>query len=96
MTGHQQCKPELKELVHYTNKIVRCWKELALHLSLSSEVMDTEKCYHMFTTWLKQTPDSCWCQEACAFKMLYLNCEAGEIVKLFLDCELMCPDSINL
>ena len=55
-----------------------------------------KKCYHMFTTWLKQTPDSCWCQEACAFKMLYLNCEAGEIVKLFLDCELMCPDSINL
>ena len=50
----------------------------------------------MFTTWLRQTPDSCWCQEACAFKMLYLNCEAGEIVKLFLDCELMCPDSINL
>ena len=36
-TDHQQSKPELKELVHYSDRIVTCWKQLALELSLSAE-----------------------------------------------------------
>ena len=92
MIDHQQSKPELKELVCYSDKIVTCWKQLALHLSLSSGVVDTidvshgdinDKCYHMFNTWLRQTCDSCWCQVASAFKMVKLNEAAGEIKKKF-------------
>ena len=55
-----------------------------------------DKYYDMFNTWLSQTCDPCWCQVASVFKMLYLNHEAREILKLFLHCKLMCPDSINL
>ena len=92
MTDHQQVKPELKELVYYSSKIVKCWRQLALHLSLSPEVVDTidanqadvnEKCYDMFNTWLKQTCDPCWCQVAIAFKKVELNEIAGKIEKKF-------------
>ena len=40
MTDHQQSKPQLKVLVHYSDKVVTCWKQLALQLSLSPEVVD--------------------------------------------------------
>ena len=92
MTGHQQSKPELKDLVHYSGKIVTCWKQFALQLSLSSEVVDTievnhvdvnDKCYDMFNTWLRQTCDPCWCQVASAFKMMKLNEAVGEIKNKF-------------
>ena len=92
MTDHLQSKPQLKELVHYSDKIVTCWKQLALQLSLSPEVVDridvnhsdvNDKCYHMFSSWLKRTCDPCWCQVASAFKMVKLNEAAGEIKKKF-------------
>ena len=79
---HQQSKPELKELVRYSNKIARCWKQLALELSLSVEDVDVidvncvdvnDKCYEMFNTWLRRTCDSCWCQVANALKIVKLN-----------------------
>ena len=92
MTDHQKSKPGLRELVQYSDKIVTCWKQLALELSLSAEAVDTfnvnngdvnDKCYDMFNTWLKQTYDPCWCQVASAFKMVKLNETAGEIEKKF-------------
>ena len=85
---HQQNEPELKDLVHYSDKIVKCWKQLALQLSLSPEVVDTidvnnedvnNKCYEMFSIWLRQTCDPCWCQVANAFKMVKLYEAAREI-----------------
>ena len=88
-TDHQQSKPELRELVRYSDKIVTCWKQLALELLLSPEVVDTidadhpihvnDKCYEMFNTWLRQTCDPCWCQVAGAFKMVKLYEAAREI-----------------
>ena len=92
MIDHQQSKPELKELVRYSDHIVTCWRELALELSLSSEAIDTinvkpvdvkDKCYDMFNTWLRQTCDPCWCQVANAFKMVKLNEAAREIENKF-------------
>ena len=88
LTDHLQSKPELKELVQYSDKIVKCWKELALYLPLSPEVVDTidvnnvdvkNKCYEVFNIWLRQTCDSCWCQVASVFKMVKLNEAAREI-----------------
>ena len=85
---HKQSKPELKELVRYSDKIVTCWKQLALQLSLSPEAVNiidvnhvdvNDKCYDMFNTWLRQTCDPCWCQVADAFKMVKLNEAAREI-----------------
>ena len=79
---HQQSKPELKELVRYSRKIARVWKQLALELSLSAEDVDVidinhddvnDKCYEMFNTWLRQTCDPCWCQVANALKIVKLN-----------------------
>ena len=87
-TDHQQSKPELKELVHYSDRVVTCWKQLALELSLSAEAVNiidvnhvdvVNKCYDMFNTWLRQTCDPCWCQVANAFKMVKLNEAAREI-----------------
>ena len=95
MTDHLQSKPQLKELVRYSDKIVTCWKQLALELSLSAEVVNKidanhvhiiDKCYDMFNTWLEQTRDSCWCQVASAFKMVKLNEAAGEIENKFGKC----------
>ena len=95
MTDHQQVKPELWELVHYSDKFVKCWKQLALNLSLSSHVVDAidvnhvdvkDKCYDIFNTWLKQTCDPCWCQVANAFKKVELNEIAGKIEKKFGKC----------
>ena len=92
MSDHLQSKPELRELVHYSDKIVTCWKQLALQLSLSPEVVDIidldynkvkDKCYGMFKSWLMRTCDPCWCQVASAFKMVKLNEAAGEIEKKF-------------
>ena len=69
-----------------------CWKQLALELSLSAEVVNTidvdhgsvnNKCYDMFNTWLRQTCDPCWCQVANAFKMVKLNEAAREIESKF-------------
>ena len=91
-TDHQQSKPELKELVRYSDKIVTCWKQLALELSLSAEVVDridvnhvdvNNKCYEMFNTWLRQTCDPCWCQVANAFKMVKLYKIATEVENKF-------------
>ena len=79
---HQQSKPELKELVRYSRKIARVWKQLALELSLSAGDVDVidinhddvnDKCYEMFNTWLRQTCDPCWCQVANALKIVKLN-----------------------
>ena len=92
---HLQSKPELKELVRYSDKIVTYWKQLALELSLSPETVNiidanhvdvNGKCYDMFNTWLKQTCDPCWCQVADAFKMVKLNEVAREIKKKFGRC----------
>ena len=92
MTDHRQCKPQLKDLVHYSDKVVTCWKQLALQLSLSPQVVDimdfdcsgiNDKCYDMFSSWLKWTCDPCWCQVASAFRMVNLNEAAGEIEKKF-------------
>ena len=88
VTDHQQSKPELKELILYSGNTVKCWKQLALQLSLSPEVVDTidvnhvdvnDKCYDMFSSWLRQTCDPCWCQVASAFKKVNLNEAAREI-----------------
>jgi len=79
---HQQSQPELKELVRYSYKIARVWKQLALELSLSPEDVDVidvnhvdvnDKCYEMFNTWLRRTCDPCWCQVANALKIVKLN-----------------------
>ena len=95
MIDHQQSKPQLKELVRYSDKIVTCWRQLALELSLSVEVVNkidadrvhiTDKCYDMFNTWLEQTCDPCWCQVASAFKMVKLNEAAGEVERKFGKC----------
>ena len=88
LTDHLQSKPELKELVKYSDKIVHCWKEFALHLPLSPYAANRvdvnnadvrNKCLEMFNIWLRQTHDSCWCQVASAFKMVELNEAAREI-----------------
>lgn len=89
---HLQSKPELKKLVRYSDKIVGCWKQLALELSLSPEVVDqinvnhadvNDKCYDMFREWLKRTCEPCWCQVAYAFKMVKLHEAAREMEKNF-------------
>ena len=89
---HQQSKPELRQLVHYSDKIVTCWKEVALELSLSTHEVDrinvdhssvNKKCYDTFNTWLRQTCDPCWCQVANAFKTVGLNEVAREIKEIF-------------
>ena len=92
MSDHQRSKPELKELVLYSDKIVKCWNDFALQLSLSPEVVNRidvnhidvrNKCSNMFNTWLEMTPNSCWCQVVNAFKMVKLNEAAREIEKKF-------------
>ena len=91
-TDHQQSKPELKELVRYSNRIVTCWKLVALELSLSAEdvdVIDVDhgdvigKCYTIFNTWLKRTCDPCWCQVANALRIVNLDKDATEIEAKF-------------
>ena len=95
VADHQQSKPELKELVHYSDKIVTCWEKVALELSLSAHEVDrinvdhsfvNKKCHNMFNTWLNQTCDPCWCQVANAFKMVGLNEVAREIKEKFGRC----------
>ena len=92
MTDHQQSKPELRELVHYSDKLATCWRQLALELSLSPEDINIinanhndikNKCYYMFHTWLERTCDPCWCQVASAFEMVKLYAAAKEIEKKF-------------
>ena len=87
-TDHQQSKPELKELVRYSNRIAACWKQIALELSLSVNDVDVitvnhgdvnDKCYDMFKTWLERTCDPCWCQIANALRIVNLNKDAAEV-----------------
>ena len=92
MSDHQRSKPELRELVLYSDKIAKYWNEFALQLSLSSEAVNRidvnhsdvrNKCFDMFKIWLERTPNPCWCQVVDAFKMVKLNEAAREIEKKF-------------
>ena len=93
--GHQKSKPNLKELVRYSAKISSCWKKVALELDLREEQVDTidvnysivqEKCYRMFSTWLKMTADSecCWCRIASAFHMAELQAVSKQIKECYI------------
>ena len=80
LLDHQRCKPKLKELLRYDSHMAACWIRIALELDISEEEVEkinvdrstvSDKCYTVFSTWLKSfTNDKlCWCQIANAFKM---------------------------
>ena len=60
-----------------------CWKHIALELDIPQEEVEkidvdrptvSDKCYTVFSTWLKSFTDNklCWCRIADAFKMARL------------------------
>lgn len=86
--GHQKSRPTLKELVRYSSEITDHWKQVALELDLSEEKVDhidenysnvQERCYRMFSTWLKLFAEPCWCQIVSAFEMTGLQSVAKQI-----------------
>jgi len=94
-TGHQKSNPTLKELFRYRDKISDRWKIVALELDLPREKVETidtnnprvqDKCYEMFSTWLRRSvdPKPCWCQIAFAFHMAELEALSKQIREQYL------------
>ena len=88
LIGHRYCKPELKELCRYSEKLSTSWARVALELNLSSETIDAlevnsvhtdDRCRRMFNTWLHRSLDPCWCEIVEALKMAKLSHLATEV-----------------
>ena len=93
ITGHQYCKPRLKELCRYSEDVAKCWTDLALELDLPSKTVDTldidctrtkDKCRCMFDIWLERSPDACWCEIIEALKMIKMSRLATDIEAKYL------------
>ena len=88
--SHQckQNKPELPNLIKYSNRIVRYWKEIAAVLGIQGDIaaIDTdnsraeEKCLDMFTTWLQRKVNPCWCHFIQALHVVGLDNVAEEVI----------------
>ena len=85
----------MKELIRYSTKISKCWKNVALELDLSEDKVDTidlndstveDKCYNMFRTWLKisDNPEPCWCRVVNAFELAGIPSVAKEVKEAYL------------
>ena len=90
--GHQRYKPQLKELLRYSDHMAPCWRHIALELDILDEVVEkinvdypsvNDKCYGVFYTWLKRSTNNklCWCRIVNAFKMAGLVDVAEQIEK---------------
>ena len=86
-------------MCQHSEDVSECWKELALQLDLPSETINTldidygrtkDKCYHMFDTWLKISPDPCWCGIVGALKVIKMSSLATDIDAEYLGKSLIC------
>ena len=86
--GHQCSKPELKELCRYSERLLDCWRELALELGLPFETIKTldidctriqDKCRQMFDMWLERSSDPCWHEIVEALRMIRMSRLANSI-----------------
>ncbi|XP_065897322.1 protein NLRC3-like isoform X1 [Dysidea avara] len=100
-------KPKMKELIRYSTKISKCWKNVALELDLSEDKVDTidldgstveDKCYNMFRTWLRisDNPEPCWCRVVNAFELAGIPSVAKEVKEAYLVPSGYFPGEYNL
>ena len=86
-------KPELKDLVRFSDNISTCWKKVALHLNILKHKVDTiemnhpnrveDKCHEMLGFWLQTQISPCWCHFAEALSTVGLN-DVAEEAKTYL------------
>ena len=84
--GKHSCnanKPDFRDLMPFSEKIIQQWKEIAIQLGISHNEVDIidlnhqrsmqDKCYDLFITWLKLIKSPCWCHFIQALYAVKLN-----------------------
>ena len=92
--GKHSCSantPDFKDLLPFLEKIIQQWKQNAIRLGIPHNkvvIIDLDhqksvedKCFDMFTTWLKMTTSPCWCHFIRALYSIKLNNVAEEAKK---------------